>query len=1142
MPTKKTLAEHEIKFLLTAKNTTKSAFGAVKSALPSIKTLALSAGAAITALGAATALGVKESVRQFADFEEALVDVARVTDRSLEEVRAEIMALPPELGSATDLVRGYYNVISAGVTKPKAALDLLTTAAKASQAGHLDLKETVAGLTNIMDGLGGAFKDATEASDKLFTIERLGKVEFQELIPVIGQVASSANLLNVSVDELGGLFATVSKTAGSTEASATQVKAIFASLLKPTTEMSKALSEMGFSSGALAIKQLGLKNTFEKLNEKIKEGSFSFTELFSKQRALLGIGAALQDNLKGLQSNIEGMATSAGATNKAFEKWTGTLKGIWATFKNTVGKIAIEIGAEIAPDIKKAITDIGGYLRDNPDEIVLWVKNFIAGTKELLAELEPFKDAVIATFIFLKDNVPPVVNVILESLNDFRKGLFGIAEEAPKAADKVEASFARMSDAKFEPGPIKPFEGVDPDAPLFKRFGQLLSTIGDALGTGLSDFVGSLEDWKVSFNNWVGEMMTIAVDFIKAFGREFSNFSGIAGIDFGAVFTETAGLKDEFDLVTDAGAKMASALNDIKIEPKIIIDPAKERLKELEASAEALQKSLDGLDFTVSVDDTGVLKITNLKSDLEDPSWDAALIKNFTVDPAQAKSAISSTKEALDGIKPEKTVILTADITDITAKSKELKNIVTTAADEFIKANEKLLKPFRDAAGNLPKELMTALELGKKVLLSQSGFIITETAAAMESAAMVEMPKVGKGMMVSLDEALRDNANLPEDAIADIMNAMIRLFAEDPAAFKKTGASILESIGGGMVSEAPKMERMFGDILQTSIDDQLPHSPAVKGPLTRLDEVGPSIINTIADGIISEAETLSQAMSSALTEVVDAIEQLTLSASQLPPIDIKTNAGDILSDIEKIPLAIQKIPNESVKSITIPTEPVFESILKIKEAYGSIPDNTVKMIDVENVQALDSIAETVVALINVPDITSVAIEAKNLDALIAITEVITLLESVPNITRTLDIDARPAFAVLDEYEARVAEIPKTIFRTLVLKVETQASPRMPFSEGMTKIEDRISGLSQHQRLVLGTSAPNGTQTAPLQRFNGNGAVSKNITQNIDINVNINAGDMKRSDVPAIVDEIAVGIARKLDTGRATELTAAIKRI
>ena len=149
--------------------------------------------------------GTKTSITSFGDFETELTNMTKVTERELEAIKTEIMLLPPEIGNATDLMKGYYQTISAGVTNPVQALDTLTEAAKAANAAHESQSEVIKVGTKIMAGFRGEVKNMSEAMDLLFAIEKQGQTSFKELVPVMGDLAGLSREVGVSTDELGGV-------------------------------------------------------------------------------------------------------------------------------------------------------------------------------------------------------------------------------------------------------------------------------------------------------------------------------------------------------------------------------------------------------------------------------------------------------------------------------------------------------------------------------------------------------------------------------------------------------------------------------------------------------------------------------------------------------------------------------------------------------------------------------------------------------------------------------------------------------------------------------------------------------------------------------------------------------------------------
>jgi hypothetical protein len=84
------------------------------------------------------------------------------------------------------------------------------------------------------------------------------------------------------------------------------------------------------------------------------------------------------------------MEESAGATEDAFDRWRNTFKAVFEAFDNTIGKLLIDIGEELAPTAMDAMQDLTDWMNNNRDTISEFVKNIggaLAWTAEQLGKL-----------------------------------------------------------------------------------------------------------------------------------------------------------------------------------------------------------------------------------------------------------------------------------------------------------------------------------------------------------------------------------------------------------------------------------------------------------------------------------------------------------------------------------------------------------------------------------------------------------------------------------------------------------------------------------------------------------------------------------------------------------------------------------
>ena len=334
--------------------------------------------AAVAAVDMAIDFG-KSTYQAFAEFETALVDMAKVTDRDLGLIKDEILSLPPVLGDSTELMRGYYQVMSAGVTEPAEAMDLLVTAAKGANAAGVEQAEMIKALTKVMAGFQGEIKNAAEASDLLFAIEQAGQTSVQELVPVIGDLATVAHIAGASTTDLGAAIAQLTQASGSTSEAATKVKAMFFELKNPTKELENAFIRLGSGYASITdmIKEEGLARTLQKIEVSANVTGKTLDSLFSSQEAKLGVSVLAANGFQGMADKLDIVGNSAGKTEEAFQRWEKTSAAVMQTFNNTIGKVLIEIGEKLAPQVNAALAELGKWIDEHKDEIVAFAEKLI---------------------------------------------------------------------------------------------------------------------------------------------------------------------------------------------------------------------------------------------------------------------------------------------------------------------------------------------------------------------------------------------------------------------------------------------------------------------------------------------------------------------------------------------------------------------------------------------------------------------------------------------------------------------------------------------------------------------------------------------------------------------------------------------
>ena len=337
-------------------------------------------GKEMSILGGSITTAVLGTYKAFNDYEEKLVDMAKVTDQSFEEIETAIKSVDPVLGNMTELMEGYYQVISAGVTEPKEAIDLLTTSAELAKSAHLDQAEAVKALTKLLAGYGDELGDVASAADLLFGMEKVGQTTVAELTPLIGGLATVSHELNISASEMGGAVSLITRTAGSTAEAATMYEGIMTGLLKPTGDMTEAFNKIGesvrgvgegYEDAASMLADLGFVESMKKLQEYCETTGITLGDLFGRKEAMVGFMALADDSFKTLEGTVQGVSESTGDAKKNFEEWSKTGQAAMDEMKSSLSNLSIVIGDNFAPMMTNIINKISELI----PKIIKWVES-----------------------------------------------------------------------------------------------------------------------------------------------------------------------------------------------------------------------------------------------------------------------------------------------------------------------------------------------------------------------------------------------------------------------------------------------------------------------------------------------------------------------------------------------------------------------------------------------------------------------------------------------------------------------------------------------------------------------------------------------------------------------------------------------
>ncbi|HBC28879.1 MAG TPA: phage tail tape measure protein [Prevotellaceae bacterium] len=282
----------------------------------------------------------------FDSFETAMRSANTMAGKSGDEFEAltgQITELSKTIPLAREeLANGLYQVISNGVPEDN-WIEFLNKSSRSAVGGIADLGETVTVTSTLIKNYGLEWDQAGNIQDKIQMTAKNGVTSFEQLAQALPRVSGSAAQLGVSMDELMAVFATTTGVTGNTAEVSTQLAAVLNSLIKPSTEATKAANEMGIGFNAASVQAAGgLENFLLGLDASIQEyaaktGQLSQTiygQLFGSAEAMRLLGSLTGEQKEKFSQNIGAMADSAGSIDAAFENMASTGESLKQTLAN----------------------------------------------------------------------------------------------------------------------------------------------------------------------------------------------------------------------------------------------------------------------------------------------------------------------------------------------------------------------------------------------------------------------------------------------------------------------------------------------------------------------------------------------------------------------------------------------------------------------------------------------------------------------------------------------------------------------------------------------------------------------------------------------------------------------------------------
>ena len=322
-------------------------------------------GQSLIGIGGAATLGIGAAVREAANFEEALANVATISDavaRDTEGFGQSILQVASDTNrAASDLALAFYDIVSAAIEGEQGLL-VLETAAIAANAGLTTTGTAANVLTSILNsgvvpGLTATvtLEDLTRINDVLFQTVNRGVFTYEQLATALGDSLPLASGLGVNLEELGAAFALITRNGQTASEASTQINAVLSALLKPSDQLTQVLTGLGFETGSAAIASLGFAGALEAIEASIAASGGEIDDFSGNIRAVRGVLGLTNSTAGDFSDEVDNIRNSVGATNRALEQQQKTFNFAVASLRNALERLAISVGTTLLPILTRAV-------------------------------------------------------------------------------------------------------------------------------------------------------------------------------------------------------------------------------------------------------------------------------------------------------------------------------------------------------------------------------------------------------------------------------------------------------------------------------------------------------------------------------------------------------------------------------------------------------------------------------------------------------------------------------------------------------------------------------------------------------------------------------------------------------------------
>lgn len=317
----------------------REAMGIIKTLAGEITSFDVFGGIGISA-ATAFAKAAKSSYDFEKEFRKNMLEVATISTQVTDDMTGfmnQVMSITQEIPiKAPEAAKALYSIVSAGHDGAD-GMKILEVSAKAAVGGLTETETAADAITTILNAYKMSAEEAGTVSDQLFTTVRLGKTTFGELGASIAQVAPIAAAYGISIDQVLGAVASLTKQGTPTAQAMTQIRA--------------AIQGTAGELGDAAFQGRTFQEALQLIYEKAGGSASKMKEMLGTDEGLAATLALTGKNAKAAASDLEELQSSLGATEAVFEKMKDEVGNQMTLLSNNIQAALRPMGEMILKEV-----------------------------------------------------------------------------------------------------------------------------------------------------------------------------------------------------------------------------------------------------------------------------------------------------------------------------------------------------------------------------------------------------------------------------------------------------------------------------------------------------------------------------------------------------------------------------------------------------------------------------------------------------------------------------------------------------------------------------------------------------------------------------------------------------------------------